>query len=216
MEISKVTRSFLILSALCSFLLFTRLFKTGHTLMLGLAWNLFLAWLPLGFALIARKLKENLFFAFFFGGLWLLFFPNSPYIITDLVHLQYLNQDIWWYDTLVIFLTAFTGLIVGIYSIQVIHTLFNRQFGKIIGWLLVFGSMMLSGFGIYLGRFSRLNSWDILYQPTHLVRTCIQDLQNPLAMKTTLLFGFVLSVLYVAYHTIFFYENEFEKNIEKF
>ena len=215
MKISKVTRSFLILSALCGFLLFTRLYKTGHTLMLGLTWNLFLAWLPLGFALIARRAKDFKYLSLFFCGLWLLFFPNSPYIITDLVHLQHLNQDIWYYDTLVIFLTAFTGLIVGVYSIKVVHSLCNLHFNKLTGWLLIFGSMMLSGFGIYLGRFSRLNSWDIVYKPAHLVRTCINDLQNPLALKTTLLFGFVLSVLYISYYTIFLHENEFEKNVEQ-
>lgn len=215
MTISKITRALLILSALCGLLLLMRLYKTGHMLMFGLAWNLFLAWLPLGFALIARRMQRSSSISILFASLWLLFFPNAPYIITDLVHLQYLNQDIWWYDTLLIFTTALTGLILGVYSIQVIHYLVNRHFNKLVGWLLIFGSMLLSGFGIYLGRFSRLNSWDIVFQPIHLIKTCIRDLQNPLAVKTTILFGFVLSVFYVAYYTIFIHENEFEKNVEK-
>ncbi len=216
MQVSKVTQSFMILSALCGLLLFTRLFKTGHTLMLGLAWNLFLAWVPLGFALIAKRFYANIAVSLFFSCLWLLFFPNAPYIITDLVHLQHLNQDIWWYDTLVVFLTALTGLLVGVYSIRVIHNLVNQHFGKFTGWLIIISSMILAGFGIYLGRFSRLNSWDIVSQPVHLIQTCLHDLQHPLAIKTTLLFGFVLSILYFSYHTLSPNENEFKKNVNKF
>jgi uncharacterized membrane protein len=215
MKISKVTKSFLILSLLCSVLLFVRSYRTDFYLGFGLLWNLFLAWIPLFFALVARRLKDRRYTSLFFVGFWLLFFPNAPYIITDLVHLQNLDQNLWWYDSLGIFMAAFTGLLIGIYSIQIVHNLLNSFYHKAVAWLLVFGSMLLSGFGIYLGRFSRLNSWDIISNPLYLVKICLRDLQNPLAMKTTILFGFVLSVIYIAYYTLFSIEHELEKNLEK-
>ncbi|MFT6203701.1 MAG: putative membrane protein [Spirosomataceae bacterium] len=215
MKISKVTKSFLILSLLCSVLLFVRSYRTDFYLGFGLLWNLFLAWIPLFFALVARRLKGRRYTSLFFVGFWLLFFPNAPYIITDLVHLQYLDQQLWWYDSLGIFITAFTGLLIGVYSIQIVHNLLNSFYNRAVSWLLIFGSMLLSGFGIYLGRFSRLNSWDIISNPLYLVKICIRDLQNPLAMKTTLLFGFVLSVIYIAHYTLFNIEHELKKNVEK-
>lgn len=215
MKISRITASFFILTLMCCVLLYIRIHRTGFYLGFGLLWNLFLAWIPLFFALVARRLKSSRYTALFFIGFWLLFFPNAPYIITDLVHLQNLNKDLWWYDSLGIFITAFTGLLIGIYSIQIVHTLLNSFYGRVGSWLLIFGSMLLSGFGIYIGRFSRLNSWDIVSKPLYLVKICIRDLQNPLAMKTTLLFGFVLSVIYIAYYTLFSIEDELEKNIEK-
>lgn len=215
MRISKVTQSFFILTILCFILLIIRTHRTDFYLGVGLLWNLFLAWIPLLFALVARRLKGKRYTSLFFAGFWLLFFPNAPYIITDLVHLKNLNQDLWWYDSLGVFMTAFTGLLIGIYSIQIVHNLLNSFYSKAVAWLLIFGCMLLSGFGIYLGRFSRLNSWDIISNPLHLVKICLRDLQNPLAIKTTILFGFVLSVVYIAYYTLFSTEHELEKNVKK-
>lgn len=215
MKISKVTRAFVILSILCVSLLFIRLYRTDFYLGFGLMWNLFLAWIPLLFALVARRLKSKKLTSLFFVGCWLLFFPNAPYIITDLVHLHNLDKQLWWYDSLGIFVAAFTGLLIGIYSIQIVHNLLNTFFSRAGAWLLIFGSMMASGFGIYLGRFSRLNSWNIVSDPMYLVKICIRDLQNPLALKTTLLFGFVLSVIYIAYYTLFNIEHELQENVEK-
>lgn len=215
MKISKVTRAFVILSILCVSLLFIRLYRTDFYLGFGLMWNLFLAWIPLLFALVARRLKSKKLTSLFFVGCWLLFFPNAPYIITDLVHLHNLDKQLWWYDSLGIFVAAFTGLLIGIYSIQIVHNLLNTFFSRAGAWLLIFGSMMASGFGIYLGRFSRLNSWNIVSDPMYLVKICIRDLHNPLALKTTLLFGFVLSVIYIAYYTLFNIEHELQENVEK-
>lgn len=95
MKISKVTKSFLILSLLCVGLLFIRLCRTDFYLGFGLIWNLFLAWIPLFFALVARRLKASRYISLFFMACWLLFFPNAPYIITDLVHLNNLDHQLW-------------------------------------------------------------------------------------------------------------------------
>lgn len=207
---SKITKGFLLLSFLCSLLFLIRFNQTGELLGFGLIWNLFLAWVPLGFALLAKRSITHKPTSLILLFCWLLFFPNAPYIITDLVHLQHLTPHLWWYDSLGIFLTALTGLLLGIYSIQKVHHVLYAYYGKINSWLLVLSSMMLSGFGIYLGRFLRLNSWEIVTDPLHLISTCLNSIQHPLAQKTTLLFGFVLFVLYWVFFFLTHKQNEFE------
>lgn len=211
LNISKATKSLIILSGLCIALFGIRLIHTGAYFGLGLVWNLFLAWIPLFFALIARRVQERILPKCLAMGTWLLFFPNAPYIITDLVHLDHLPAHLWWYDSMGIFVVAFTGLLLGIYSVSIIHQLWRKDFGSFFAWHFVIASMALCGFGIYLGRFLRLNSWDIITHPLWLARQCIAALSQPLAMQTTLLFGAVLSAVYLA----FYYINQDNHELQK-
>lgn len=214
MKISRVTSSFLVLSLTCVLLFVVRVEMTEQSLGFGIVWNIFLAWIPLVAALIARRLQEHKKTAFFFMGSWLLFFPNAPYIITDLGHLQHLTPHLWWFDSVALFISALTGLLLGMYSIQLIHSVLQNYYNKLVAWIALGGCMVLAGFGIYLGRFSRLNSWDILSNPMHLAKTCYVSLHDPLAFKTTVLFGFVLSLMYIAYYTLFRIENGLEKVVK--
>lgn len=135
-----------------------------------------------------------------FLGLWLLFFPNSPYIITDLLHLTgHFNAPILWYDSVLFFLFALTGLLVGLYSLRIAHLTIKKIFGNTIGWLSVCISVSLSGFGIYLGRYSRWNSWHLFSKPNQLAFDIIQQLQNPFAIQLTLLFTTTLFMLYLVF-----------------
>jgi uncharacterized membrane protein len=130
-----------------------------------LIWNLFLAWIPMAFALLARDhQKENVnpgwrFAAF--GGAWLLFFPNAPYIFTDIVHLR-LFYSHFWTDLMLILINALTGLIVGFVSLYLMQSAVRRMAGELASWLFIAAVALLSGFGICLGRFLRLNSWDVI------------------------------------------------------
>jgi uncharacterized membrane protein len=130
-----------------------------------LIWNLFLAWIPMAFALLARDhQKENVnpgwrFVAF--GGAWLLFFPNAPYIFTDIVHLK-LFYSHFWTDLMLILINALTGLIVGFVSLYLMQSAVRRMAGDLASWLFIVAVALLSGFGICLGRFLRLNSWDVI------------------------------------------------------
>src|SRR5690606_4274578 len=127
-----------------------------------LIWNLFLAWLPLLFVLLARRSYKAGFPRFMTLALlaaWLLFFPNSPYLITDLLHLNgHFQGPILWYDSMLFFLFALTGLLTGLYSLRIAHQTIRNMTGNITGWLSVFFSLLLSGFGVYLGRYGRWNS----------------------------------------------------------
>lgn len=217
---SKPTISVLILMALCSFLLFIRVYKTGTFLGLFLVWNLFLAFTPLVFIFLAKKLHDNFGFKklslkIAIVGLmtsWLLFFPNSPYIITDLIHLGHLPKNLLWFDSVGIFITALTGLVVGLYSMYNFQSLSKKLFGNTIAWFLVISSAILSGFGLYLGRFARFNSWDLFSNPVHLIEQSLVETSNPLAIQTTLVFSIVLIGLYLSFYNLISLKHENIKN----
>jgi uncharacterized membrane protein len=134
-----------------------------------LIWNLFLAWLPLVFALLARdtlRSQPDRTWRFFgLAVLWLLFFPNAPYIFTDLIHLWTSFRLHFWIDLTLILLCALTGLVLGFVSLYLMQSIVVRRFGRMAGWLFVVLATGLCSFGIYLGRFLRFNSWDVFLQP---------------------------------------------------
>jgi uncharacterized membrane protein len=156
-------------SAICFALVLARIAWTGNLRYSFLVWNLFLAWLPLVFALLAREhYRDGQRPGWRFLGLgaaWLLFFPNAPYIFTDLIHLtnRYFNH--FWVDLAVVLSCAFTGLVLGFVSLHLMHSVVTRMLGRAAGWLFVATAAGLCSFGIYLGRFLRFNSWDIVAKP---------------------------------------------------
>ena len=169
-----------------------------------LSWNLFLAFFPLGVVLVLRDLRTAGFLNRWLlaAGLvvWLAFLPNAPYIITDLFHIKDIQTSLLWFDTITLFLFAQTGLLAGLYSTLVVHRMLRPVAGSRATWALMLGSQVLSGFGIYLGRFGRWNSWDVLMQPLALVDALATVYQDHLSLKLTLAYGFVLAVLYIAFH----------------
>jgi uncharacterized membrane protein len=205
-SISRATLSLLLLTVLSCILLIIRAIQTQYVQGIFLLWNLFLAWIPLFFALVARRLsssalpitKSTHILIYATLALWLLFFPNSPYIITDLMHLGEFETHILWFDAVGFFVAALAGLTTGLYSLYVAHQVLNRLTTSMIAWGIVSVSVVLSGFGLYLGRFVRFNSWDLFTNPIYLFRKSLHELQNPLAMQTTLVFTLVVMVLYIS------------------
>ncbi len=159
-------------SVVCVAVVLGRIALTGNIRYGFLVWNLFLAWLPLVFALLAREhYREGGRPGWRFLGLgaaWLLFFPNAPYIFTDLIHLtnRYFNH--FWVDLAVVLSCAFTGLILGFVSLYIMHAVVTRMLGRVAGWGFVAAAAGLCSFGIYLGRFLRFNSWDVVAKPAQL------------------------------------------------
>lgn len=135
-----------------------------------LLWNIFLAWMPLGFAYAAESFSWNrktlLLIMPFAAVLWLLFFPNAPYILTDLFHLSSPKEGVpIWFDTLLILWFSWTGLLLGMVSLFMMQNIIRREFGRITGWVFVLSVGFLASLGIYIGRFLRWNSWDVLLNP---------------------------------------------------
>ncbi len=162
-------------SAISATLIFSRVVVTRDLRYGFLVWNLILAWMPLVFALLARddyRARRNGERAGvkFYGlcAAWLLFFPNAPYIFTDLIHLTHRSINHFWVDLAVILSCAFTGLVLGFVSLYLMHSLVTHRFGKRAGWGFVTVVSAVSSFGVYLGRFLRFNSWDVISKPAEL------------------------------------------------
>lgn len=219
--ISRPTSSLVLLTLLSIVLLMVRDIKTQELRGIYLLWNLFLAWVPLFFVLVARRYQSlqrisgKLHYVVIYTclGAWLLFFPNSPYIITDLIHLTESQRHLLWFDSVSFFVVALAGLATGLYSLYVAHQIIKKLTNKFLAWSILTTSVVLSGFGLYLGRFVRFNSWDLFTNPIFLLRKSFQELQNPLAIQTTMVFSLVVMVLYVSLNLLIPPSYERTKNV---
>ena len=184
----------------CAALLGYRIHWAGHTQFVFLAWNLFLAAIPLGFAVLLSKIERWRLATPFISG-WLLFFPNAPYVLTDLLHLHPRSGIPVWYDLLMLLSFALVSLWMGFQSLQLVQVWIARKSSLLMAWSFVGICLMLSGFGIYLGRFLRWNSWDIVSNPGSLLGDIWERFADPLAhgqtWGVTLGFGGLLLVAYL-------------------
>ena len=191
-------------SAVSVALVAVRIIWTRDFIYGSLVWNLFLAWVPLVFALLARsEFKPGASRSWRFGGFaaaWLLFFPNAPYIFTDVIHLTTYFYRHFWIDLVLILLCALTGLVLGFVSLFLMQGLVRRLFGGLASWLFIVAVATLSGFGIYLGRFLRFNSWDVVWKPLALSRGIGRWAANPLAHSNSYAFPMLFALfLFIAY-----------------
>lgn len=171
---------------------------------LFLLWNLFLAGIPLVIALVLYHLREQSFFHWIFWPgilLWLLFFPNSPYIITDLIHIRPRAFMPLWYDTFTFFVFAWSGLYLGLLSIQLIAQLLKDRVGGALSQMMIFGAIGLSGLGIAAGRFLRWNSWDVVANPALILQDTLSLFTQMGTHKNiwgmAIIFSIFLSLIYV-------------------
>lgn len=203
-----MARRTILLTALflwCAALLALRMERTGTMRFGFLVWNLFLAFVPLVasslLAIADRRRSPTIVQAGCFA-LWLVFLPNAPYILTDLIHLRHRPPVPLWYDLALILSYALTGLLLGYTSLAVVQRIVARRFGKATGWLVAITAMGLSGFGIYLGRFLRWNSWEVLTRPAPLFAYIADCILNPFShtgtVAVTLIFGGALTLGYIA------------------
>lgn len=161
-------------SAVCTGMLLVRcVCADGHRFRFtGFFGNLLLAWIPLGLALLLRRLpaRRNRFGFWSTLVTWVLFFPNAFYLTTDLIHTKKFGTDgIYpWFDLLMTTAFACGGLFLGSLSLYLLHLAVRQRFGWRVGWMFAGGMLALGAFGIYLGRFLRLNSWDVVTRPLKL------------------------------------------------
>jgi uncharacterized membrane protein len=196
---------FVMLLGWCGALLAFRFIRSGSLALGFLAWNLFLAAIPaLAAWFFARAMGKDSSTIEKVGWfvVWIVFLPNAPYIITDFVHLTTRPGIPFWYDTALLVSCAGTGLLLGYTSIADVQFVIARRFSPLVGWMLVIAAVLLSGFGIYLGRFLRWNSWDTLTSPRQLSLEITDRLINPLShpqtFGVTVVYGVGLFLGYVA------------------
>ncbi len=208
-HLSRALFLLVVLPAWCMGLLAVRFLRTGATSYFYLAWNLVLAMVPACAALMlvnADRQRATAVERLGWGVLWLLFLPNAPYIVTDLVHFAPRPPVPLWYDTAMVVSFVCTGLLLGYGSVADVQAVVARRFGTAAGWWLAMAAMLLSGLGIYMGRFLRWNSWDAVTRPHELLRRVAGALAEPTehvpGLRITLLYGIGLALGYAAVHLI--------------
>ena len=199
--------------AVCIGLVLARVAYSDSRRHLGLIWNLFLAWIPFMLAYFAHAFswrRASLFLIIpVIAFLWLIFFPNAPYMLTDLQDLaRKATGAPLWYDVIIVVWCTWTGMLLGVISLYLMQNIIVRSFGRTAGWVFVFLISGLSSFGIYIGRFVRLNSWDILQNPSETAQEILGVVIDPsrrLAAFTllyTFFFLFVFLLLYSFSHML--------------
>ena len=187
-----------VMSLAAAGLLAVRVDRTGRPAFGFLTWNLFLAWIPfllsLGVAAVHRRGGPRPLL-WILGGGWLLFLPNAPYILTDFIHLGRVGGVPLWFDAALIGTFAATGLALGLTSLLIVHHVVEARGGRVLGWTVAVSSLVLSAIGVYLGRFPRFNSWDVITDPLSLVAVVLQRLADPLGNPFLLRFGVMMSIL---------------------
>jgi uncharacterized membrane protein len=170
-------------SILCIIMVVLRMAYSESFRYLWLIWNLFLAWIPLFFVLVFRKnerIRKSTLRSSALLLSWLLFFPNAPYVLTDLVHLLQSTDIPFWYDLILILSFAWTSLLTGFISLIEIQNFFTEKTNKFIGWCFAYMALIFGSFGVYLGRYGRYNSWDVITHPLDLSRDILGMFLNPL------------------------------------
>ena len=200
---------FALLLVWCGALLAVRLARSNSFLFAFLTWNVFLASIPfaasLAFEMLDRfrRVRPLQWVSF---AVWLLFLPNAPYIITDFIHLRARPPVPLWFDVLLLISCAGTGLLLGYGSVMIVQRAIARRRGVRLGWVVACLSILLSAFGIYLGRFVRFNSWEVFTDPMPLFsdigHRLMNPFQHPRTFAVTILYGVALMLGYVALHVL--------------
>jgi uncharacterized membrane protein len=204
-------------SLICATLVAARIEYSDTSRYLGLVWNLLLAWIPFVLAYLAYALSWKKWLLYlvlpFTAFLWLIFFPNAPYILTDLQHLAETSGAPLWYDVIVMVWFSWTGLLLGLVSLYLMHDVVRRTFGRLLGWAFVFIVSGLSSFGVYLGRFARFNSWDLLDDPKEVAVTVLGLAVDP--TRRVVAFTALFAVFYLfVYLTLYSFAHLVQERVE--
>lgn len=176
--------------------------KLNHSFFfLFLVWNLILAIIPYLITMyLSSKEHINTWTLGVGFCVWLLFLPNAPYIITDLLHLNAIESQFIWLDVLVVTSFACSGILLFYFSIFDMEVLLKRVLNYRILTYVLISLFPITSFGMYLGRFLRYNSWEIIQHPIQLFEDILNILLSPnqhaIAWIFTLTFGVFLGVGY--------------------
>ena len=196
----------LVASALVTAVVVARVAVTRTDGTAGLVWNLFLAWIPFLLALWiydAARRSASAWTLAALGALWLLFLPNAPYIVTDFKWLRHMEPT-YWFDPLTIGAAAALGLALGFVSVYLVQAVVSAHLGRAAGWATALGALVLSGVGVYLGRFQRWNSWEAVTEPSKIFGGLARCLLDPLAHAEPLALSAFFAVAWCGGYALFY------------
>ncbi len=184
-------------------LLITRVVYSNTGSYLFYAWNLFLAIIPLYFSRKLYSYDAIKWAALFLIAGWLLFFPNAPYLITDIFHFHQRGNVPLWYDLLLVLSASWNGLMAGFISLMQVDEFLSRFIAKKWQVFYISGFMFAASIGIYIGRFLRFNSWNVITKPRSLMRFGIEYIFIPQQHINAWAFSTICTVfLLFIYYTI--------------
>ncbi|MGX8850977.1 DUF1361 domain-containing protein [Amedibacillus sp. YH-ame10] len=199
--------------------------KTKVFIHRAMIWNIMLATLPLFFSslfLSMAKQKKTVPMIVCFIC-WLLLFPNVAYLITDFIHITPLTfyefssqgsfyvRDIWvWIELLHIGCGVLIGFFAGYRSLYHIQLYVKDKYNSWISWGMVAVVSLLSGFGVFLGRFLRLNSWDVL-KPMSLINEVYENIE----LSFSIPFSFIMAIFIVITYTLFYLCSDHKENYDE-
>jgi uncharacterized membrane protein len=199
-------------------LLWVRMRETGSPELSFLVWNLFLAWVPMVLAVATYSahrghLRTSLVLAP--AAAWLLFLPNAPYVVTDLIHLGHTWQPVpLWFDVLLLSTFGGTGLLIGYSSLFLVHAVLAERLGERMAWSGSCVILLLSAVGICIGRIVRLNSWDAVAHPGAVFAGLLQSrLSDPAGHPGLASTAIVMTVTLLGGYLVFF---TFASTIQQF
>lgn len=156
-----------------------------------LIWNMFWALIALDFAILVRQ-NEHLASKLLITPFWLFFYPNTFYVLTELVNIQFSSTALWERSSLLLFMlyipSILFGIMAGVESLEAIFKGYNIKFYGL--RLLIIGSLSLfASYAIYIGRYANIRSWDIFIRPV----TVFSSMISAITWDTfPFIFGFTL------------------------
>lgn len=200
LKISSTSKMLLLSVAFTFTLVLVRFLYTGSDFYRFYLWNTFLAAIPYVLSTRLLRCKGITTAAILLMAGWLLFLPNAPYMVTDLFHYQENNEAPYWYDLFIVITGAWNGIALGLISLMNVEKFFSRHVKPIWVNLSVFLSIFLCSYGVYIGRFYRFNSWDIVSAPKNLAYTSahhfLMPVQYPKVWVFTILCSIMLALVY--------------------
>lgn len=169
---------------------------TGNIFLAFLSQNLLLAFIPWSIALILYITHiKNKIAVIALLLLWLLFFPNAPYILTDIIHIRKSTPRYVWFDFILVLAYSFTGLFYAYTGINFVERTLHSVFKIRRTYLISAFVLYLSAYGIYLGRFLRWNSWDVVANMTHLLKDIMNHICHPATYSQVWIFSFLMGTM---------------------
>lgn len=201
------------------FIYFLFIIFEGNIKNIYMIWNILFAWIPLEIsyflkkALISKnKKKYSNGLIILLGLIWFILYPNAPYIITELTHLnvnkyfQIINvgekkfvfsNDLGiWIDFFYIFMGVWISTIISFVSLYINKQIIMQKYNNLFSWIFVFMVSIFSGFNIYLSRFENFRSWNLIISPYKTLVLIFKNI-NKLTFEFSMIFGGIIIIMYI-------------------